>query len=154
MHVLINYCNFDFDLLSIVNNLFVYFKIRSCFLQFTNINMILSIYISGINELNFQSLLRRKSTKIGQFQSYFVKKIAISRNSSMKKSELKFCKPANRFFSQLPVVFSAIALSFIHLSWLCRGNEAFFSTRPWDILLKCLCWEFEVSLQSVLSPIG
>ena len=48
---------------------------------------ILSIYTSGMNGLDFSA----ESTKMRLFLSYFVKKI-VSRNSAMKKFELKFFK--------------------------------------------------------------
>ena len=51
---------------------------------------ILSFYTSGSNELDFQFLLRRKN-KDQTVSSYFIKMI-VSRNSSMKKFELKFSK--------------------------------------------------------------
>ena len=50
---------------------------------------ILGIHTSGINELDFKFLFRRKDKDL--FQSYFVKMI-VSRDSSMKKFELKFSK--------------------------------------------------------------
>ena len=43
-----------------------------------------SIYTSGINELDFQFLLRRKYKDRTLFQTYFVKMIVIC-NSLMKK---------------------------------------------------------------------
>ena len=52
---------------------------------------ILSICTLGINELDFRFLLRRKY-KDQTVSSLFYKKIIVSRDSSMKEFELKFCK--------------------------------------------------------------